>query len=99
MKREKQVGMNREDAYYEPEDYSDGEKIQELIDHKLKNENYPYSADNILEALHNDALVPHLDTIATFLSNDDTANAGLILSSAIYTWWEKMSEREVIGDL
>lgn len=93
------MGMNREDAYYEPEDYTDGEEIQELIDYKLKNENYPYSADNILEALHNDALVPHLDTIATFLANDDTVNAGLILSSAIYTWWEKMSEREVIGDL
>lgn len=60
--------MYNNDNYYEPEDDNDAEEIQERIDYELKNDNYPYSEDNILEAIHDDGLIKHLPTLATLLS-------------------------------
>jgi len=91
--------MSRHDAYYEPEDDLDGEEIQERIDYELKNDNYPYSEDNILEAINDDGLIKHLSTLATLLANGDTAEAGMVLSSALYTYWEERTEREVINNI
>ena len=91
--------MNREDAYYEPEDDTDGEEIAERVDYKLKNENYPYTANNLRSALFDDGLEKHMETIATLLKDGDTAAAGVVLSSAIYTYWEECSTREVIDNL
>lgn len=91
--------MNRHDAYYEPEDCNDSEEIQERIDYKLKNENYPYSEENINEAMSDDGLIPHLPTLATLLANGETEKAGLVLSSALYTYWEQRSEREVLDNI
>lgn len=91
--------MNREDAYYEPEDNNDDEEIQERIDYELKNCNYPYSEDNILDAIADEALNKHLPTIATLLANGDTAQAGLVLSSALYTYWEDRTTREVLDNI
>jgi hypothetical protein len=93
------MGMNRHDAYYEPEDDFDGEEIQERIDYELKNDNYPYSEDNILDAIADEALIPHLATLATLLASGDTAQAGVVLSSALYTYWENRTEREVINNI
>ena len=91
--------MNREDAYYEPEDNNDGEEIQEQIAYKLGNENYPYSADNMREAFQDDAFEGHWDTLATLLQQGNTNAAGTVLSSILYTYWEDRSEREVIENL
>lgn len=89
--------MSMHDRYYEPED--DSEEIQERIDYELKNDNYPYSEENILEAIHEDALIKCLPTLADLLSQGKTAEAGLVLSSTLYTYWEDRTEREVIENI
>jgi len=91
--------MNREDAYYEPEDDRDGEEIQERIDYEMKNGNNPYLADNIREAFQDDAFEGHWETLATLLQQGNTNAAGTVLSSILYTYWEDRSEREVIENL
>lgn len=87
--------MNREDAYYEPEDNNDAEQFAERVAYELKNDNYPFSEENILDAIQDEALVDCLPTLATLLQNGDTASAGVVLSSTLYTYWEKRTEREV----
>lgn len=89
------MGMNRHDAYYEPEDNNDAEQFAESVAYELKNDNYPYSEANILDAIQDDGLVECLPTLASFLANGETDKAGLVLSSALYTYWEKRTEREV----
>lgn len=91
--------MYSEDRYYEPEDDNDGDEIQEQIDFKLKNENYPYSAENICECFFEDGFAGHWETIATLLQKGDTAAAGIVLSSVIYTYWEDRSENEVLDNI
>jgi hypothetical protein len=87
--------MYNNDSYYEPEDNNDSEEVQERIDYKLKNDNYPYSEDNILEAIQNDGLIKCLPTLASLLSQGKTEEAGLVLSSTLYTYWEDRTTREV----
>lgn len=91
--------MYNNNSYYEPEDDNDAEEIQERIDYELKNDNYPYSEDNILEAMNDDGLIKHLPTLATLLSKGELEEAGLVLSSALYTYWEERTEREVINNI
>ena len=91
------MGMSMHDRYYEPED--DSEEIQERIDYELKNDNYPYSEDNIWECMSDDGLIKHLPTLADLLSKGKTAEAGVVLSSAIYTYWEDRTTREVENNI
>ena len=93
--------MYNNNSYYEApyDDQADSEEIQERIDYELKNDNYPYSEDNILDAIADEALNKHLATLANLLANGDTAEAGMVLSSALYTYWEDRTEREVINNL
>lgn len=93
------VLMYNNNNYYEPEDDNDAEEIQERIDYELKNDNYPYSEDNILEAMNDDGLIKCLPTLADLLSQGKTAEAGLVLSSTLYTYWEERTEREVIDNI
>jgi hypothetical protein len=93
------MGMYSEDRYYEPEDCDDGEEIQERIDYELKNANYPYSAENIRECFHEDGFEGAWETLATLLQQGDTAAAGVVLSSTLYTYWEDRTEREVLENL
>lgn len=53
-----------EDRYYQPQDNNEADEIQERIDYKLKNKNNPYTAENISEAISDDALVQSLETLA-----------------------------------
>lgn len=92
------MGMSMHDRYYEPED-DDYEEIEERIEDLLKEENYPYSAKNIEEAILNDAMYPHSETLADLLSKGDTAAAGVVLSSLLYTYWEDRSRDEVLDNL
>ena len=85
------------DRYYEPED--DSEEMQERIDYDLKNVNYPYSEDNILEAICDDGLIKCLPTLADLLSKGKTAEAGVVLSSTLYTYWEERTTREVENNI
>lgn len=93
------MGMSRHDSYYEPEDNNDAEEIQERIDYELKNDNYPYSEENIWEAMSDDGLVKCLPTLADLLSKGKTAEAGLVLSSTLYTYWEDRTTREVENNI
>jgi hypothetical protein len=89
--------MYNNDSYYEApyDDQADHEEMQERIDYELKNDNYPYSEDNIFEAIQEDALVKCLPTLATLLSKGQLEEAGLVLSSTLYTYWEDRTTREV----
>jgi hypothetical protein len=91
--------MYNNNNYYEPEDDNDAEEIQERIDYELKNDNYPYSEDNILEAIHDDGLIKCLPTLATLLQQGKTDEAGLVLSSTLYTYWEDRTTREVENNI
>jgi len=90
--------MSLHDAYYEQPD-DDGEEIQERIDFEMKYANYPYSEENILDAIADEALIECLPTLATLLQRGDTNAAGLVLSSALYTYWEDRTTREVLDNL
>jgi hypothetical protein len=92
------MGMSMHDRYYEQPD-DDGEEIQERIDYEMKNKNNPYTKDNIWECMSDDGLIPHLETLATLLSQGDTAAAGTVLSSALYTYWEDRTTKEVLDNL
>ena len=89
--------MYNNNSYYEApyDDQADHEEMQERINYKLKNDNYPYSEDNILEAMQDEGLNKHLSTLATLLSQGKTEEAGVVLSSALYTYWEDRTTREV----
>jgi hypothetical protein len=89
--------MYKNDAYYDApyDDQAESEEMQERIDYELKNDNYPYSEDNILEAMQDEGLNKCLATLSTLLSAGKTAEAGLVLSSTLYTYWEDRTTREV----
>lgn len=90
--------MSMHDRYYEPED-DDGEEIEERIEELLKDEHYPYSAENIEEAILNDAMIAHTETLADLLSKGKTNEAGVVLSSLLYTYWEERSRDRVLDNL
>lgn len=90
--------MSLHDAYYEPPD-DDGEQIEERIEELLKDEYYPYSAENIEEAIMNDAMINHTETLADLLSKGKTEAAGVVLSSLLYTYWEERSRDRVLDNL
>ena len=82
-------------SYYEPEDNNDAEEFAERVAHEMKYANNPYTEENILEALADEALVPHIQALATLLQQKDKLAAGTVLSSALFTYWEKRTEREL----
>lgn len=90
--------MSLHDAYYEEPD-DDWEEIEENIDYLLKNENNPYTKENIEEAILNDAMYKHTETLAGLLEKGDTAAAGVVLSSLLYTYWEERSRDQVLDNL
>lgn len=89
------MGMSMHDRYYEPPEDDDAEEFAERVAFKMKYENNPYTEENIIDALADEALIPHIQALATLLQKGDTAAAGVILSSALYTYQENKSEREV----
>ena len=89
--------MSLHDAYYDPPD-DDSEEFAERVAFKLKYSNNPYTEENILEALADEALIPHIQSLSTLLAKGDKLAAGTVLSSALFTYWEKRSEREVEDD-
>ena len=93
--------MYNNNSYYEApyDDQADSEEIQERIDYELKNDNYPYSEANIWECMSDDGLVKVLPTLADLLSKGKTAEAGVVLSSTLYTYWEERTTREVENNI
>ena len=93
--------MYNNNSYYEApyDDQAESEEIQERIDYELKNDNYPYSEANIWECMSDDGLVKVLPTLADLLSQGKTAEAGVVLSSTLYTYWEERTTREVENNI
>lgn len=89
--------MSLHDRYYEPPD-DDHEEFAERVAFKMKYSNNPYTEENILEAIADEALYDHIPALATLLAKGDKLAAGTVLSSALFTYWEKRSEREVEDD-
>lgn len=93
--------MYNNDAYYDaPDDGQDQyDQIEAEVDHLMKYENNPYTEDNILEALANDALAPHIQALAYKLQQRDKEAVGTILSAALYTYFEKRSRDQALENL
>ena len=76
----------------------DGLDEQDRIDEEqarlLKEENNPNHYSNFIEAITEDALAPHSDALEEALEQDDKEKIGLIISSAVYTYWENKSYEE-----
>jgi len=76
----------------------DGMDEQDRIDEEqarlLKEENNPDDYNNFIEAITEDCLAPHCDALEEALKQDDKAKIGLIISAAVYTYWEKKSLEE-----
>ena len=86
--------MNMHDRYYEPADDCN-EEFEQRVNDLLKNKNNPYTAENIAEMIYEDGLVKHFETLATLLQKGDKVAVGTILSSALFTYWEDRSRREL----
>ena len=84
--------MNKYDAwlqapYVAAED--DQEKVDQRICNLLNGEYDPDNFQNFLEAISEDALYIHKDSIEEALKNNDKATLGLLIQSAVFTYWEK----------
>jgi hypothetical protein len=76
----------------------DGMDEQDRIDEEqarlLKEENNPDDYNNFIEAIAEDCLASHSDALEEALQQNDKAKIGLIISSAVYTYWENKSLEE-----
>ena len=70
------------------------DRIDEEVARLLKEENNPDHYSNFIEAITEDALAPHCDALEEALQQDDKAKIGLIISAAVYTYWENKSNEE-----
>jgi len=71
-----------------------GDMIQESADKKMRNEYDPADYHNFVEAIGEDALAKHWDTIKTAWESGDKATVGLMNTTAIYTYWENKAISE-----
>lgn len=65
-----------------------GDMISEAAEAKLRKEYDPSDYHNFTEAVTEDALAKHWDTIKDAWDRGDKATIGLMITSAIYTYWE-----------
>jgi hypothetical protein len=70
------------------------DRIDEEVARLMKEENNPDYYANFVEAITEDALAPHSDALEEALQQDDKAKIGLIISAAVYTYWEEKSNEE-----
>jgi hypothetical protein len=90
--------MSLHDAYYEPPD-DDSEEIQERVWDLLQSDNNQFDADNIREAIFEDAFQGHWETLSTLLHEKNHSSVGGVISGILWTYWEKRSQREVINGI
>lgn len=70
------------------------DRIDEEITRLMKSEYNPDSFDNFVEAIAEDCLVQHKNTIEQALICNDKALLGLIVSCAVYDYWEKRATED-----
>lgn len=66
-------------------------RIEEEQARLLAEENNPDDYNNFVEAIAEDCLVKHWDALEQALQQNDKEKIGLIISSAVYTYWEDKS--------
>ena len=71
-----------------------GDYISAAVDKKLRNEYDPADYHNFTEAVGEDALAKHWDTIQDAWNRGDKATVGLMITTAIYTYWENKAISE-----
>ena len=89
--------MDKYDSWLES-GADDGLDEQDRIDEEqarlLKEENNPNDYNNFIEAIAEDCLAEHSALLEDALQKNDKALIGLIVSSAVYTYWENKSLEE-----
>jgi hypothetical protein len=89
--------MNKYDAWLESP-YRESEdreaQIDERITELLHGEMNPDNFDNFQEAICEECLYQHKDSIEEALRNNDKATLGLLVQSAVFTYWEKKAISE-----
>jgi hypothetical protein len=90
------MGMNREDAYYEPEDFDDSEEIQWEIDQLMKGELSPDNFGNFSEAVC-EANIKDKEAVEDILSQHpiNFEALGRKLYDIAYSYSEKFAEDRV----
>ena len=71
-----------------------GDYVQEYADKKLRTEYDPSDYHNFTEAVTEDALAKHWDTIKDAWDRGDKKTVGLLITTAIYTYWENKAISE-----
>jgi len=71
-----------------------GDMISEAVEKKMNTEYNPSDYHNFVEAIAEDALAKHWDTIQDAWNRGDKATIGLMITSAIYTYWENKAISE-----
>lgn len=70
------------------------DRIEEEASRLMKEENNPDEYYNFVEAISEDALYEHKDALQDALEKNDKEKIGLIISAAVYTYWEERSQHE-----
>jgi hypothetical protein len=70
------------------------DRIDEEVSRLMKEENNPDDYYNFILAISEEALYEHRDALQDALEKDDKEKIGLILSAAVYTYWEEKSLHE-----
>ena len=99
--------MNKYDAWLESPYRKAGDaedRIDQRIAELMHGEMNPDNFDNFMEALYEECLYKHRDTIEEALQKNDKAMLGLLIQSAVYDYWEgkavsQADEEEADGDL
>ena len=88
--------MNREDAYYEPDD--DGSADIESRQDELLKDIRPNTVARLAEAIGEDLLVKEKDQIQDYLDNKDFENLGRKIWALNMEYWETWAENAAIED-
>lgn len=72
-------------------------EFEELVEEYMKGDYNPYLEDNIRDVFINDGFFnEHWATLVQALQDGNKEVVGLIVSTCIYEYWEKMAEDRVI---
>lgn len=94
--------MNKYDAWLESPYRQSGDReaqIDERITELLHGEMNPDNFDNFMEAIYEECLYKHQDSIEQALITNDKATLGLLIQSAVYTYWEEKAIAQADDEL
>ena len=93
------MGMNRHDAYYEPEDdYMDDDQIHEEVADLMKDEYNPCNWGNFNEAFGATQNKEDIAFLEQALEKRDFEALGRKLWNMSYEYWEDFATKKVTGE-